>query len=51
MVVITDVVLIHVMNTYKGSGDTDPVILNLGTRWTEVVSLMPWLLCCQGNSA
>jgi hypothetical protein len=27
------------MQAYKGSGDTDPLILNLGTIWKKVVNL------------
>jgi hypothetical protein len=30
----SNVVRVHVINAYKGSGDTDPLILNVGTRLT-----------------
>jgi len=33
---------LHAVNTYWGSGVITPSILNLGTKWTEVVSFTPW---------
>ena len=38
------------MKAYRGSGGTNPLILNFGNRWRSAVSLMPWPLYTQGKS-
>jgi hypothetical protein len=38
------------MKAYWVSGGIDPHILDLGTRWKQVVSFKPWLLYSQGES-
>jgi hypothetical protein len=40
----------HAMKTYWGSGSIVPLILDLGTRWRQVVSFMPRLPYPQGKS-
>jgi len=48
---VTHEVVTHLMKAYKGRGGTAPLILKLHTRWRGVVSLIPWSLYCQVNSA
>jgi hypothetical protein len=48
---VTLEVVIHLMKANKGSGGTDPLILNIHTGWRGVVSLIPRSLYCQVNSA
>jgi hypothetical protein len=38
------------METYWGSGNIAPCILDLGTGWRRVVSFTSWLLYLQGKS-
>ena len=33
---------VHAMKAYKGSSCIAPLILNLGTRWKQVIKLMLW---------
>jgi hypothetical protein len=35
---------VHTMKTYRGSGGIALLILNLSTRWREVVTFTPWQL-------
>jgi hypothetical protein len=44
------VVPVHTMTAYKGSGCIALLILNLSTGWRWAVSFMSCLLHCQGNS-
>ena len=32
------------MKTYRGTAGVGPFIFNIGTRYSQVISLMPWLL-------
>jgi len=41
---------VHSMKAYSGSRSIAPVIINLGTSWKWLVSLMPQLLDCHGKS-
>jgi hypothetical protein len=43
------VIPVHAMTAYKGSGCIAPLILNLSTGWRWAVSFMPCLLYSQGN--
>jgi hypothetical protein len=38
------------MKTYWGTGGIAPHIVNVCTRWTQVVSFMPWILYLQGRN-
>lgn len=44
------VVLKHAMKAYRGSTGIIPLIFNTGTRYSQVVSLMPRLLYPQVDS-
>jgi len=33
---------VHATKAYKGSSCIAPLILNLGTRWKQVIKLMLW---------
>jgi hypothetical protein len=35
---------LHAIKIYRGNKGTAPLILKLGTRWSQVVSFMPLLL-------
>ena len=38
------------MKAHRGSGVTFPLILNLGAKWRQVLSFMPWLFYSQRKS-
>jgi len=44
------VVLKHTMKAYRGSAGRAPLIFNTGTRYSQVASLMLWLIYPQVES-
>jgi hypothetical protein len=41
---------LHTTKIYRGNKGTAPLFLKLGTRWSQVVNFMPWLLYCWGKN-